>query len=82
LVENCKSILISLFQSRFVVSLIMVLMKVTVRDIIHGSSSIIKPKVIYHTKSVDLVTVIPYCQQQLYWVVYPRKHPVCTSLRL
>jgi len=34
----------------------MVLMNVIVHVIIHGSTSIIKPKVIYHKKSVDLVT--------------------------
>ena len=54
--ENCKRVLISLFQYRSVVSLIMVLMNVTVHDIIHGSTSIIKPKAIYHKQSVDLVT--------------------------
>jgi len=54
--ENCKSILISLIQYQFIVSLIMVLMNIIVHDIIHGSTSIIKPKVIYYKKSMDLVT--------------------------
>jgi hypothetical protein len=54
--ENCKSILISLIQYQFIVSLIMVLMNAIVHDIIHGSTSIMKPKVIYHKKSVDRVT--------------------------
>jgi len=54
--ENCESILISLIQYQFVVSLIMVLMNVIVHDTIHGSTSIIKAKVIYRKKSVDLVT--------------------------
>ena len=54
--ENCKSILILLIQYWFIVILIMVLTNVIVHVIIHGSTSIIKPKVIYHKKSVDLVT--------------------------
>jgi hypothetical protein len=50
--EECKSILSLFIRYRFFVRLIMVLMNV----IIHGSTSISKPKVLYHKKSLDLVT--------------------------
>ena len=50
--KNCKSILSVFIQYQFFVRLIKVLINV----ISHGSTNIIKSEIIYHKKSLDLVT--------------------------
>jgi len=50
--KNCKNIPSMFIQYQFFVRLIMVLISV----ISHGSTSMIKSEIIYHTNSLDLIT--------------------------